>query len=84
MVRAVVAAACVATSAAFAPIVNVVAPVAAPIVASAPAVPAELVSTANSLLVATNEQDFGGYFFPVAGLTLLAALIAFLAPPISE
>jgi len=42
------------------------------------------VSTVNSLLLASNEADFGGYFFPVLGLTLLGAIIVFLSPPLKD
>ena len=35
-------------------------------------------------LIATNGGDNGGFFFPVAGIGSLAALILFLAPPLKE
>jgi hypothetical protein len=40
--------------------------------------------TASNILVAANEGDFGGYFFPTFGLGLLAAIIVFLAPPLAD
>jgi hypothetical protein len=40
--------------------------------------------TASNILVAANEGDFGGYFFPAFGLGLLAAIIVFLAPPLAD
>jgi hypothetical protein len=40
------------------------------------------VSTAN--LIATSAGENGGFFFPVAGIASLAALILFLAPPLKE
>ena len=70
------------TAAAFAPIVSTVAPLAA-----APAlapVPAEALQTMSNVLIASNEGDFGGYFFPTFGLGLLAAIIVFLAPPLAD
>lgn len=39
-------------------------------------------STAN--LIATSSGENGGFFFPVAGIVSLAALILFLAPPLKE
>ncbi|KAL7549260.1 hypothetical protein ACHAWF_012524 [Thalassiosira exigua] len=39
-------------------------------------------STAN--LIATSNADNGGFFFPVAGIVSLAALILFLAPPLVD
>mmetsp|Transcript_17739 Transcript_17739/g.55558 ORF Transcript_17739/g.55558 Transcript_17739/m.55558 type:complete len:93 (-) Transcript_17739:259-537(-) len=41
-------------------------------------------SSLNSMLVAASENDFGGYFFPVVGLTLLGAVITFLSPPLKD
>ena len=38
----------------------------------------------NVNLIATSSDDFGGAFIPVAGLTLLGALILYLSPPLSE
>jgi len=35
-------------------------------------------------LIATSGGDNGGFFFPVAGIGSLAALILFLAPPLKE
>lgn len=39
-------------------------------------------SSAN--LLATNAEEFGGYFYPVAGLGLLSALILYLSPPLAS
>jgi hypothetical protein len=39
---------------------------------------------ATSNMVASNVQDFGGYFFPVFGIVALAGLILFLAPPLVD
>eukprot|EP00631_Chrysoreinhardia_giraudii_P003467 CAMPEP_0197413218 /NCGR_PEP_ID=MMETSP1170-20131217/16_1 /TAXON_ID=54406 /ORGANISM="Sarcinochrysis sp, Strain CCMP770" /LENGTH=90 /DNA_ID=CAMNT_0042939745 /DNA_START=56 /DNA_END=328 /DNA_ORIENTATION=+ len=41
-------------------------------------------SSLNNMLVAASESDFGGYFFPVVGLTLLGAVITFLSPPLKD
>lgn len=41
-------------------------------------------SAANNMLIAASESDFGGYFFPVVGLTLLGAVITFLSPPLKD
>lgn len=38
----------------------------------------------NANLIATNADEFGGYFYPVAGLGLLAALILYLSPPLAD
>ena len=38
----------------------------------------------SNVLIAANEGDFGGYFFPTFGLGLLAAIIVFLAPPLAD
>eukprot|EP00633_Aureoumbra_lagunensis_P001621 CAMPEP_0197294336 /NCGR_PEP_ID=MMETSP0890-20130614/32135_1 /TAXON_ID=44058 ORGANISM="Aureoumbra lagunensis, Strain CCMP1510" /NCGR_SAMPLE_ID=MMETSP0890 /ASSEMBLY_ACC=CAM_ASM_000533 /LENGTH=73 /DNA_ID=CAMNT_0042769701 /DNA_START=37 /DNA_END=258 /DNA_ORIENTATION=- len=38
----------------------------------------------NNMLVAVSESDFGGYFFPAAGLTLLGAIIVYLSPPLKD
>lgn len=38
----------------------------------------------NANLIATSAGDFGGYFYPVAGLGLLAALILYLSPPLAD
>ena len=40
--------------------------------------------TQATYLIATNGGDNGGFFFPVAGIGSLAALILFLAPPLKE
>lgn len=37
----------------------------------------------NTNLIATSANDFGGYFYPIAGLLLLGALILYLSPPLS-
>ena len=82
MARQLLAAVVCSTAAAFAPIVSTVAPLAA-----APAlapVPAEALQTMSNVLIASNEGDFGGYFFPTFGLGLLAAIIVFLAPPLAD
>lgn len=36
----------------------------------------------NANLIATSAEENGGYFYPVAGLGLLAALILYLSPPL--
>ncbi len=41
-----------------------------------------IASTSN--VVATNSGDFGGAFWPVAGIVSLAALILYLAPPLVD
>lgn len=38
----------------------------------------------NANVIASNAEDFGGYFYPVAGLGLLAALILYLSPPLVD
>lgn len=38
----------------------------------------------NAQLIATNADEFGGYFYPVAGLALLATLILYLSPPLAD
>jgi hypothetical protein len=38
----------------------------------------------NSHLIATSAEENGGYFYPVAGIGLLAALILYLSPPLAE
>mmetsp|Transcript_1819 Transcript_1819/g.1488 ORF Transcript_1819/g.1488 Transcript_1819/m.1488 type:complete len:91 (+) Transcript_1819:58-330(+) len=38
----------------------------------------------SAQLIASNNGDFGGYFFPVVGLGSVAALILFLAPPLGD
>ena len=34
-------------------------------------------------MIATNANEFGGYFYPIAGIGLLAVLILYLSPPLS-
>jgi hypothetical protein len=43
-----------------------------------------LVSQSSDVLLATSASDFGGSFAPVAGLTLLGALILYLSPPLVD
>lgn len=38
----------------------------------------------NTNLIATNADEFGGYFYPVAGIALLAVLILYLSPPLAD
>lgn len=38
----------------------------------------------NANLIATNADEFGGFFYPVAGIGLLAALILYLSPPLAS
>ncbi|GAX16652.1 hypothetical protein FisN_23Hh219 [Fistulifera solaris] len=38
----------------------------------------------NANVIATSSGDFGGAFYPVAGLTLLGALILYLSPPLAD
>jgi len=38
----------------------------------------------NANLIASSSDDFGGYFYPVAGLGLLAVLILYLSPPLVD
>jgi hypothetical protein len=38
----------------------------------------------NSNLIATTADEFGGFFYPVAGLSLLAVLILYLSPPLAD
>lgn len=38
----------------------------------------------STQLIATTADEFGGYFYPVAGLGLLATLILYLSPPLSD
>jgi len=40
--------------------------------------------TSASTIVATANSDFGGLLFPVGGIGLLAALILYLSPPLSD
>ena len=46
----------------------------------------ELISSVaqNAQLIATNADEFGGYFYPVAGIGLLATLILYLSPPLAD
>jgi hypothetical protein len=83
MARQLLAALVASSAAAFAPIASVVAPLAAA-PALAPVATAEALQTVSNILVASSEGDFGGYFFPTAGLGLLAAVIIFLAPPLAD
>mmetsp|Transcript_12459 Transcript_12459/g.40757 ORF Transcript_12459/g.40757 Transcript_12459/m.40757 type:complete len:87 (+) Transcript_12459:112-372(+) len=47
--------------------------------------PVELSSAiAQNTMLLADESDFGGYFFPVVGLTLLSAIIVFLSPPLKD
>ncbi|KAL3784527.1 hypothetical protein HJC23_012162 [Cyclotella cryptica] len=39
-------------------------------------------AAANANLIATSSGDFGGAFWPVAGIVSIAALILYLAPPL--
>lgn len=41
-------------------------------------------NNAASTLIATSSDDFGGAFYPVAGITLLGALILYLSPPLAD
>ena len=38
----------------------------------------------SSNLIASSAGDFGGYFYPIAGLGLLSALILYLSPPLVD
>lgn len=38
----------------------------------------------NANVIATSSGDFGGAFYPVAGLVLLGALILYLSPPLAD
>ena len=38
----------------------------------------------NANVIASSVDDFGGFFYPIAGLALLATLILYLSPPLSE
>lgn len=42
------------------------------------------VAAQSSNMLASNVQDFGGYFFPVFGIIALAGVILFLAPPLVD
>lgn len=46
------------------------------------AISQSVASSAN--LLATSAGENGGYFYPVAGLSLLAALILYLSPPLAD
>ena len=39
-------------------------------------------AASNANLIATSSSDFGGAFWPVAGIVSIAALILYLAPPL--
>ena len=46
---------------------------------------AQLTEFSNNFnLIATSSGDFGGPFFPILGLGLIAATILFLAPPLGD
>jgi hypothetical protein len=57
---------------------------------SAKMMPVEVVDVAvsnvaqNANLIATSAGDFGGYFYPVAGIGILAAFILYLSPPLAD
>jgi hypothetical protein len=38
----------------------------------------------NANLIATSSDDFGGAFFPILGIGLIAATILFLSPPLAD
>ena len=38
----------------------------------------------NANVIATSSGDYGGAFYPVAGLVLLGALILYLSPPLAD
>lgn len=38
----------------------------------------------NANVIATTSGDFGGAFYPVAGLVLLGAFILYLSPPLAD
>jgi hypothetical protein len=42
------------------------------------------IATTSSNLIATSSDDFGGAFFPIFGLGLIAATILFLSPPLAD
>jgi hypothetical protein len=42
----------------------------------------QVASSAN--LIATSAGENGGYFYPVAGIAFLAALILYLSPPLAD
>jgi hypothetical protein len=44
----------------------------------------DFLATQSANLIATSSNDFGGAFIPVAGITLLAAFILYLSPPLSD
>jgi hypothetical protein len=39
---------------------------------------------ANANMIAASVDDNGGFFFPIVGLTAVAALILFLSPPLAD
>jgi hypothetical protein len=41
-------------------------------------------AASSNVLLATSSSDFGGAFYPVAGIALLATLILYLSPPLSD
>lgn len=52
-------------------------------------VPVEMVDAAsnfaqNANVIATSANEFGGFFYPVAGLGLIATLILYLSPPLAD
>ena len=57
---------------------------------SAKMIPVEVVDIAasnvaqNANLIATSAGDFGGYFYPIAGIGLLASFILYLSPPLAD
>lgn len=81
---------CLISASAFAPIANVA--VAAPaFIAEAPQL--DMMQNtitefsnhvATTQMIASNNGDFGGYFFPLLGIGSLAGLILFLAPPLAD
>lgn len=38
----------------------------------------------NANVIATSAGENGGYFYPVAGLAFLAAIILYLSPPLAD
>lgn len=38
----------------------------------------------SSTMLASASGDFGGYFYPIAGIGLLGALILYLSPPLAD
>ena len=43
-----------------------------------------VVENANNFWMAASVDDNGGYFFPIVGLTAIAATILFLSPPLAD